>query len=126
MRLLLRQRPACRYAEHKKILAFYEKEVFYYQGTKFIDQVERLLSRKCAPTSAAPRWRPVPQRPDVQHGGVLRPDGLEEPPRPQARAKRLGYVMNNHIIKGGHLSAQPMGALHDYIAVDPVTRSPPW
>ena len=30
--------------------------------------------------------------------------------------------MNNHIIKGGHLSAQPMGALHDYIAVDPVTE----
>ena len=36
--------------------------------------------------------------------------------------KRLGYVLNNHIIKGGHLSAQPMGALHDYIAVDPVTE----
>ena len=30
--------------------------------------------------------------------------------------------MNNHIIKGGHLSAQPMGALHDYIAIDPVTE----
>ena len=36
--------------------------------------------------------------------------------------QRLGYVLNNHIIKGGHLSAQPMGALHDYIAVDPVTE----
>ena len=34
----------------------------------------------------------------------------------------MGYIMNNHIIKGGHLSAQPMGALHDYIAVDPVTE----
>ena len=30
--------------------------------------------------------------------------------------------MNNHIVRGGHLSAQPMGALHDYIAVDPVTE----
>ena len=36
--------------------------------------------------------------------------------------KRLGYVMNNHIIKGGHLSAQPMGALKDFVAVDPVTE----
>ena len=36
--------------------------------------------------------------------------------------ERLGYVLNNHIIRGGHLSAQPMGALHDYIAVDPVTE----
>ena len=24
-------------------MAFYEKEVFYYQGTKFIDEVERRL-----------------------------------------------------------------------------------
>ena len=42
----------------------------------------------------------------------------------KSEAKRLGYVMNNHIIKGGHLSAQPMGALHDYIAIDPVTEKP--
>ena len=42
----------------------------------------------------------------------------------KVEAKRLGYVMNNHIIKGGHLSAQPMGALHDYIAIDPVTEKP--
>ena len=31
-------------------------------------------------------------------------------------------MLNNHIIRGGHLSAQPMGALHDYIAMDPVTE----
>ena len=42
----------------------------------------------------------------------------------KSEAKRLGYVMNNHIIKGGHLSAQPMGALHDYITIDPVTEKP--
>ena len=42
----------------------------------------------------------------------------------KSEAKRLGYVMNNHIIKGGHLSAQPMGALHDYVAIDPVTEKP--
>ena len=38
--------------------------------------------------------------------------------------QRLGYILNNHILKGGHLSAQPMGALHDYIAIDPVTEKP--
>jgi aminomethyltransferase len=32
--------------------------------------------------------------------------------------------MNNHICKGGHLSAQPMGALKDYVAVDPRTDRP--
>jgi aminomethyltransferase len=30
--------------------------------------------------------------------------------------------MNNHIIKGGHLSSQPMGALRDYVARDPKTE----
>jgi aminomethyltransferase len=33
-------------------------------------------------------------------------------------------VMNNHIGKGGHLSAQPMGALRDYVARDPRTDAP--
>ena len=40
----------------------------------------------------------------------------------KCQPQRLGWVMNNHIVRGGHLSAQPMGALHDYIAVDPVTE----
>ena len=30
-------------AEHKKIKSFYDKDVFYYQGTEFIDRVEQLL-----------------------------------------------------------------------------------
>jgi aminomethyltransferase len=33
-------------------------------------------------------------------------------------------VLNNHIIRGGHLSSQPMGALRDYIARDPSTEAP--
>ena len=32
--------------------------------------------------------------------------------------------MNNHIAKGGHLSAQPMGALRDYVARYPRTDAP--
>jgi len=35
--------------------------------------------------------------------------------------RRIRSVMNNHIIKGGHLSAQPMGALRDYVARDSQT-----
>ena len=125
VRLLSGSDPAFRYAEHKKVLAFYDREVFYYQGTKFIDEVERLLVEEMrayfgctevesrtlsgqmsnmAVFSALMDWK---NRVDRKHD-----------------AKRLGYVMNNHIIKGGHLSAQPMGALHDYIAIDPVTEKP--
>ena len=34
--------------------------------------------------------------------------------------------MNNHIGKGGHLSAQPMGALRDFVARDPRTDARQW
>ncbi len=42
----------------------------------------------------------------------------------KAEPRRIGMVMNNHIGKGGHLSAQPMGALKDYVAIDPRTDRP--
>lgn len=123
VQMLCASDPAFRYAEHKKIKSFYDQDIFYYQGTKFIDQVEQMLAEEmkqylgCAEVetrvisgqmsnmatfSALMDWK---NRVDRKH-------------TPQ----RLGYVLNNHIIKGGHLSAQPMGALHDYIAVDPVTE----
>jgi glycine cleavage system T protein len=38
--------------------------------------------------------------------------------------KRLRKVMNHHLGKGGHLSAQPLGALRHYVMVDPVTEKP--
>ena len=43
VQLLCASDPAFRYAEHKKIKSFYDADVFYYQGTKFIDRVEQLL-----------------------------------------------------------------------------------
>ena len=42
----------------------------------------------------------------------------------RAEPRRIRMVMNNHIIKGGHLSAQPMGALRDFVARDPRTERP--
>jgi aminomethyltransferase len=38
--------PAFRYAEHHKLEAFDEAEIFYYQGTGFIDEVEQALERE--------------------------------------------------------------------------------
>jgi len=32
--------------------------------------------------------------------------------------------MNHHLGRGGHLSAQPMGALKDFVAHDPQTERP--
>jgi len=123
VQMLCASDPAFRYAEHKRVKAFYDSDIFYYQGTKFIDDVEQMLVEQmrrylgcrevetrvisgqmsnAATFSALVDWK---NRLDRKHD-----------------AKRLGYVLNNHIIKGGHLSAQPMGALKDFIAVDPVTE----
>ncbi|MEE9612654.1 MAG: glycine cleavage system aminomethyltransferase GcvT, partial [Desulfatiglandales bacterium] len=42
-RLLSIMDPMSRYAEHKQVKAFSEAEVFYYQGTDFIAEIEQLL-----------------------------------------------------------------------------------
>ena len=125
VRLLSGSDPACRYAEHKKILAFYEKEVFYYQGTKFIDQVERMLAEEMRAYFGCTEGETRTLSGQMSNMAVFSAlmDWKNRFDR-KNEAKRLGYVMNNHIIKGGHLSAQPMGALHDYIAIDPVTEKP--
>jgi aminomethyltransferase len=34
--------------------------------------------------------------------------------------RRIKKIMNHHLTRGGHLSSQPMGALRDYAAIDPL------
>jgi aminomethyltransferase len=38
--------------------------------------------------------------------------------------ERIARVLHHHIARGGHLSAQPMGALKDFVARDPRTERP--
>ena len=115
--------PSCRYAEHKKVKSFYDREIFYYQGTGFIEEVERLAAQELREyfgcTEVETRVTSGQMANMCAFSALMDwKNRLDRKHTPQ----RLGYVMNNHIIKGGHLSAQPMGALHDYIAVDPVTE----
>jgi aminomethyltransferase len=42
----------------------------------------------------------------------------------RSEPRRIRKVMNHHLGRGGHLSAQPMGALKDFIATDPMTERP--
>jgi len=42
----------------------------------------------------------------------------------KSEQRRIRKAMNNHIIKGGHLSAQPMGALRDFVMRDPQWEKP--
>jgi len=125
VRLLSGSDPSFRYAEHKKTASFYDNEVFYYQGTKFIDEVERALVAELRKYFGCTEVEARVISGQMSNTTVFSAlmdykNRLNRKQTPQ----RLGYILNNHIIKGGHLSAQPMGALHDYVEVDPATERP--
>ena len=115
--------PAFRYAEHKKIKSFYDADVFYYQGTKFINRVEQLLVEQMKQYFGCTEVETRVTSGQMSNTAVFSAlmDWKNRGNR-KVDPKRLGYILNNHIIKGGHLSAQPMGALHVYVAIDPVTE----
>ena len=75
------------------------------------------------PTWAAPRWRPVCVSGQMANMAVFSAlmDCKNRIDR-KREAKRLGYVLNNHIIKGGHLS--PPSPWAPSTTMWPSTRSP--
>jgi aminomethyltransferase len=124
-RLLSVMDPAFRYAEHRALAAFCNAEVFYYQGTAFIAEVERLLEAELRVYLGCPevetRLISGQMANTAVYSGLV--DYLNRGDR-RAEPRRLARVMHHHIGRGGHLSAQPMGALHDYVARDPRTERP--
>ena len=73
-------------------------------------------ARRSRPAPSAARW---PTRPCSARWSTTSTAPTARPSRgASARSS------NNHIGKGGHLSAQPMGALRDYVARDPRTELP--
>ena len=117
--------PAGRYAEHKKVKAFFDTDIFYYQGTEFISEVEHLLNcelRRYLGCSEVESRVVSGQMANMAVFSAL-VDYRNRADRKREQG-RIGKVFNNHIIKGGHLSAQPMGALRDFVARDPQTETP--
>ena len=117
--------PVNRYAEHKEIKAFSCEDIFYYQGTALIEEVELLLNEEFKKYF---NCRNVESR--VISGQMANAalfsaivDFINRADR-KSEQRRIGKIFNNHIIKGGHLSAQPMGALRDFVARDPKTERP--
>ncbi|MDJ0781517.1 MAG: glycine cleavage system aminomethyltransferase GcvT [Desulfosarcinaceae bacterium] len=125
VRLLSVSDPSFRYAEHRKLKAYYDAEVFYYQGCDYIDEVETLLvdemKRYFGCAEVETRVVSGQMANTAVYSAMLdyinRADRKREP-------RRMRRVMNNHIGRGGHLSAQPMGALRDFVARDPATERP--
>jgi aminomethyltransferase len=125
VRLLSVMDPAFRYGEHKKFKAFYDAEIFYYQGTEFIGQVERLLEEEMRKFLGCANVETRLISGQMANTAVFSAmvDYLNRAER-KREPRRIRQVMNNHIGKGGHLSAQPMGALKDFVALDPRTERP--
>ncbi|MFH1103220.1 MAG: glycine cleavage system aminomethyltransferase GcvT [Pseudomonadota bacterium] len=125
VKLLSISDPAGRYAEHKPVRAFSEAEVFYYQGTDFISEVENLLKeelrRYLGCTEVETRLVSGQMANATTFSAMV--DYLNRADRKNEQ-RRIRKVLNNHIIKGGHLSAQPMGALRDFVMRDPKMEKP--
>ncbi len=123
VRLLTITDSSGRYAEHKKVKALRDAEVYYYQGTEFIAEVEIELVKRMKEflgcSEVETRVISGQMANVTVFSGIT--DYFNRVNR-KVEPRRLRNVMNHHIGKGGHLSAQPMGGLRDYVSVDPITE----
>lgn len=123
VRLLSISDPSGRYAEHKKLRAVFEQEVFYYQGTDFIGWVEERLGEELADFLGCTHIESRVISGQMANTTVFSAlvDYRNRPDR-RREAERIQLAMTNDLGKGGHLSAQPMGALRHFVARDPVSE----
>jgi len=123
VRMLQVSDPVGRYAEHREFPAFLDQDVFYYQGTDFIAWVEDRLAAEMAQFMGCPLVEARAISGQMANMTVFSAmvDWKNRLDR-RRESDRIRLAMNNHITYGGHLSAQPMGALRDYIAKDPVSE----
>jgi len=123
VRLLTIADPSGRYAEHRRVEALGNVEAYYYQGTGFIAQVELELIERMKEFLGCSEVETRLISGQMANATVFSglSDYLNRVDR-RVEPRRLRYVMNHHIGKGGHLSAQTMGALRDYVAIDPITE----
>jgi len=125
VRFLTCMDPSGRYAEHKIIEALGESEIPFYQGTEFIIEKEGLLIEEMVKflccSQVEPRVISGQQANKTVFSALVDyKNRLDK----KTELQRLRKVMNHHLGKGGHLSAQPLGALRHYVMVDPVTEKP--
>jgi len=119
--------PAGRYNEHNRVKALGPEapDVRYYKGTDFIMEKEDELKAALRTFFGCTRVEPRVISGQMANDTVY--DALKQfrnrhrgrrPPEPIAR------VLVHDLTKGGHLSAQPTGALKNYVALDPETGRP--
>ena len=107
--------PVGRYAEHRTMKG---KEIYFYQATDFIRDVEDELRKElqlyfgCSNIELRPISGNMAN--EVVFKGIVKYLNREKPKNQPLRKMRA--VINNDLTKGGHLSAQPMGALFNFVA----------
>ena len=112
--------PAGRYAEHRTMKG---DEVYFYQGTDFIRDVEVEAQREletyfgCTDVELRPVSGQMAN--EIVFKGLVK--SINRGRDVGQSSRRLRLVLNNELIYGGHLSAQPMGALFNYVEEDPAT-----
>lgn len=112
--------PSGRYAEHRTMKG---EEVYFYQGIDFIRDIEVEAQKEMGKyfNCGEVELRPISGQManEVVFKGMVK---FINRNRPQGRpSRRIRLVMNNDLAKGGHLSAQPMGALFNFVEEDPAT-----
>lgn len=116
--------PAGRYNEHSRLKAE-GPEMRYYKGTSFIMEKETELKAAlrtffdCA--QAEVRIISGQMANDTVYDALKQ---FRNRDRRGEEPRLLGPILVHDLIMGGHLSAQPMGALKNYVAVDPETGRP--
>ncbi|MGB9907811.1 MAG: serine hydroxymethyltransferase [Candidatus Saccharicenans sp.] len=112
--------PSGRYAEHRTMKG---QEVYFYQGTDFIREVEIEARRELGRYFGCSEIELRPISGQMANEVVFK--GLVKFVNRQRAAgqpfRRLRLVMNNDLNKGGHLSSQPMGALFNLVEEDPAS-----
>lgn len=109
-----------RYAEHRTMKG---SEVYFYQGTDFIRDVEVEAGRELAEFFGCQNVELRPVSGQMANEVVFKAlTRFLVRTRPEGRpSRRIRLVLNNDLNQGGHLSAQPMGALFNYVEEDPAT-----
>jgi glycine/serine hydroxymethyltransferase len=128
--------PSGRYAEHKTALkkereamagsgALKGDQIYYYQGTEFIYEIEEKLKAEMAAYFGASdvetRVISGQMANEVVFKSLVKFLAKGGPGLPALTASgRLPIAMNNALNSGGHLSAQPFGALFNFLEGEPV------
>lgn len=112
--------PAGRYAEHRTMKG---KEIYFYQGTDFIRDVEEELREEmknyfgCSHVELRPISGQMAN--EIVFKAMVKFVNREKGKGEKSRKMRA--VINNELTKGGHLSSQPMGALFNFVEENPET-----